>query len=131
MAKDEKPKTESGTPAGTGKTTGGGIDLAKLMEQYATMGGNVQKGPVFTNQDAEAYVQSIYQQILGRNAVGAERSKAINLFLNQSKDTDVSGRQQAVMAMVEETPEFIKRQENRYLDAIYNEVLRDVGRAKA
>jgi hypothetical protein len=130
MAKNEKPKTESGTPAGTGTQTGG-VDLAALLDKYASMGGNVQKGPQFTNQDAEAYVQSIYQQILGRSAVGAERTKAINIFLNQSKDTDVSGRQQAVMAMVEQTPEFINRQENNYLDAIYNEVLKDVGRAKA
>lgn len=130
MAKDTKPKTESGTPSGTGTQTGG-VDLAALLDKYASMGGNVQKGPVFTNQDAEAYVQSIYQQILGRNAVGAERTKAINLFLNQSADTDVSGRQQAITNMIEETPEFIKRQENSYLDAIYNEVLKDVGRAKA
>jgi hypothetical protein len=130
MAKDEKPKTESGTPAGSGAKAGG-VDLAALLDKYASMGGNVQKGPVFTNQDAEAYVQAIYQQILGRNAVGAERSKAINLFLNQSADTDVSGRQQAVMSMVQDTPEFVKRQENNYLDAIYNEVLKDVGRAKA
>jgi len=130
MSKENKPKTESGTPAGTNTQTGG-VDLAALLDKYASMGGNVQKGPVFTNQDAEAYVQSIYQQILGRSAVGAERTKAINIFLNQSKDTDVSGRQQAVMAMVEGTTEFINRQENNYLDAIYNEVLKDVGRAKA
>ena len=129
MAKDEKPKTASGTPAGTGQTKGG-IDLAALMEKYASMGGNVAKGPVFTTQDADAYVQSIYQQILGRNAVGAERTKAINVFLGQSKDTDVTGRQAAVMSMVEGTGEFRKRTENRYLDAIYNAVAEDVRKAQ-
>ena len=129
MAKDEKPKTASGTPAGTGQTKGG-IDLAKLMEQYASMGGNVAKGPVFTTQDADAYVQNIYNQILGRNAVGAERTKAINVFLNQGKDTDVSGRQNAVVSMVQGTGEFRKRTENTYLDAIYNAIAEDVRKAQ-
>jgi hypothetical protein len=130
MATDKKPKTESGTPAGTGKPAGG-VDLAALLEKYATMGGNVPKGPQFTAQDAEAYVQNIYNQILGRNAVGAERTKAISMFLNQSAQTDVAGRQAAVTEMVQQTPEFRTQQENRYLDAIYNEVLQDVRRAKA
>jgi hypothetical protein len=130
MSTDKKPKTESGTPAGTGKPTGG-VDLAALLEKYSTMGGNVPKGPQFTSQDAEAYVQNIYNQILGRNAIGAERTKAISMFLNQSAQTDVAGRQAAVTEMVQQTPEFRTQQENRYLDAIYNEVLQDVRRAKA
>jgi hypothetical protein len=130
MAKDEKPKTQSGTAAGTGKKKGE-IDLAALVAAAAGMGGTNQEGPAFTTQDAAAYVQSIYQQILGRNAVGAERTKAINIFLNQGEKTDATARAAAVEAMVQETPEFVKRQENSYLDAIYNEVLKDVGRAKA
>lgn len=130
MAKDEKPKTQSGTAAGTGQKKGE-IDLAALVAAAAGMGGTNQEGPAFTTQDAAAYVQSIYQQILGRNAVGAERTKAINIFLNQGEKTDATARAAAVEAMVQETPEFIKRQENSYLDAIYNEVLKDVGRAKA
>jgi len=130
MAKDEKPKTESGTPAGTGKPAGG-VNFAALLKEYSTMSGNVPKGPQFTNQDAEAYVQSIYNQILGRNAAGAERTKAISMFLNQPAQTDAAGRQLAVTEMVQNTPEFRTQQENRYLDAIYNEVLQDVRRAKA
>jgi len=129
MTTAPKPKTESGTPAGTGGTKGK-IDLAKLMEQYATMGGTAQKGPTFTTQDADAAVQSIYQQILGRNAVGAERTKAINIFLNQGQDVGSSARQQAVISMVQNTPEFRKRQENSYLDAIYNAVAEDVRKAQ-
>lgn len=125
-----KPKTQSGTAAGTGSKKGG-VDLAALIAASAGMGGTKQEGPKFTNQDAEAYVQSIYQQILGRNAVGAERTKAINIFLNQNQDTDATARAAAVESMVQESPEFVKRQENSYLDAIYNEVLRDVGRARA
>jgi len=130
MAKDEKPKTESGTPAGTGKPAGG-VNFAALLKEYSTMSGNVPKGPQFTNQDAEAYVQSIYNQILGRNAAGAERTKAISMFLNQPAQTDAAGRQLAVTEMVQNTPEFRTQQENRYLDAIYNEVLQDVRRAQA
>lgn len=129
MSQDPKPKTQSGTPAGTGQNTGG-INIVKLMEQYASMGGTVAKGPVFTAQDANAYVQNIYNQILGRNATGAERTKAINIFLSQGRDTDVAGRQAAVTEMVESTGEFRKRTENRYLDAIYNAVMQDVRKAQ-
>lgn len=125
-----KPKTQSGTAAGTGSKKGG-VDLAALVAAAAGMGGSRQEGPVFTQQDAETAVQSVYQQILGRNAVGAERTRAINIFLNQNPDTDVTARAAAIESMVQETPEFTKRQENSYLDAIYNEVLRDVGRARA
>jgi len=122
--KDNKPKTQSGTPAGTGTGTTGGVDLEKLIQSYASMGGVVNEGP--TAQDAEAAVQSIYNRIFGRNAVGAERTKAINIFLNQPAGVDVAGRQQAIISVVEETPEFRKRQENNYLDAIYNKVLQNV-----
>lgn len=128
MAKDNKPATQSGTPAGTGKTTGG-VNLEDLIKSYASMGGVVSEGP--TAQDAEAAIQNIYTQYLGRNAVGAERSKAINVFLSQPAGTDTTGRQQAVISVVQETPEFRKRQENDYLDAIYNKVLENVRRAQA
>jgi len=129
MAKDEKPKTESGTPAGTGQASGG-IDLAELVKQYATMGGSVQQGPTFTSQDANVAVQTIYQQILGRNAVGAERTQGINIFLNQPAEAGADVRQQAVLSAVEQTPEFLKRQDNRYLDAIYARVAREVQEAQ-
>jgi hypothetical protein len=122
--KDNKPKTQSGTPAGTGTGTKGGVNLEDLIKSYASMGGVVNEGP--TTQDAEAAVQSIYNRIFGRNAVGAERTKAISIFLNQPAGVDVAGRQQAVISVVEETPEFRKRQENNYLDAIYNKVLQNV-----
>lgn len=128
MAKDDKPKTQSGTPAGTGKTTTGGVNLEDLIKSYASMGGVVSEGP--TAQDAEAAVQNIYTQILGRNAAGAERSKAISLYLNQSAGTDAAGRQQAIISLVQESPEFRKRQENNYLDAIYNEVAKNVQRTQ-
>lgn len=128
---DNKPKTESGTPAGTGEKNTGNIDLAKLVEQASKLGGNVAKGPSFTTQDAASYVQSIYNQMLGRNANGAERTRAIGIFMNQAAETDVSGRQAAIVSAVQSTPEYRKRQENRYLDSIYQAVAEDVRRAQA
>jgi hypothetical protein len=131
MAKDEKPKTQSGTAAGTGKNKTG-VDLAALVAAASSIAGTKQaKGPAFTQQDAVAYAQSIYQQMLGRNAVGAERTKAIGAFLGQSAETGVDGRQAAIENLIKQTPEFRNRQENRYLDAIYNAIEQDVRRAQA
>jgi len=131
MAKDEKPKTQSGTAAGTGKQKSG-VDLAALVAAASGMAGTAQsKGPVYTQQDAVTYAQSIYQQMLGRNAIGAERTKAVSAFLNQSQDTGVAGRTAAIENMIKQTPEFRNRQENRYLDAIYNAIEQDVRRAQA
>lgn len=129
---NNKPKTKSGTAAGTGASSGG-IDLAALVQaaQAAGLGGDVaSKGPTYTKQDAEAAVQSVYQQLLGRNAVGAEKSKAINVFLNQGADTGATGRQQAIVDMVQADREFTVRQENKYMDAIYNRIAQDVREAQ-
>lgn len=127
-----KAKTGTGTPAGTAKKSSG-VDLAALIAsaQAAGLGGTTAQGPTYTRQDAEAAVQSIYQQILGRNAVGAERTKAINLYLNQAKETAAAGRQEAVLGMIQSTPEYKIQQENKYLDAIYNAVAKDVRKAQA
>lgn len=131
MAKDEKPKTQSGTAAGTGKNKTG-VDLAALVAAASSIAGTKQaKGPVFTQQDAVTYAQSVYQQMLGRNAMGAERTKAIGAFLGQSAETGVDGRRAAVENLIRQTPEFRNRQENRYLDAIYNAIEQDVRRAQA
>lgn len=132
MADDKKPDTKSGTAAGTG-TKAGGIDLAALVSaaQAAGLGGDVASGPKFTTQDAATYVQGVYQQLLGRNAMGAEKSKAINVFLSQSADTDASARQQAIVDLVQGTEEFTISQENKYMDAIYNRIAEDVRKAQA
>jgi hypothetical protein len=123
--KDEKPGTNSGTAAGTGGAKS--ADFDKILAQLAASGGAAQGGgTVFTEQEASAYVQAVYQQLLGRNAVGVEYRKGVNAFLGQSQDTGVSGRQQAIESMVQSSPEFVKRTENTYLDAIYNEVAADV-----
>ena len=127
-AGNDKPKTNSGTSAGTGapKT----VDYNAILAKLGTGGGVATGGTVFTEQEAAAYVQTVYQQLLGRNAVGVEYRKGVNAFLSQSQDTGVSGRQQAIESMVQSSPEFIKRTENTYLDAIYNEVAADVRRTR-
>ena len=128
-AGNDKPKTNSGTAAGTG--TPKSVDYNAILAQLATNGGAAgAKGPVFTEQEASAYVQAVYQQLLGRNAVGVEYRTGVNAFLSQSQDTGVSGRQQAIESMVQSSPEFVKRTENTYLDAIYNEVAADVRRTR-
>lgn len=132
MSDDKKPGTKSGTAAGTGANTGG-IDLAALVAAARSqgLGGDVASGPKYTTQDAASYVQAVYQQLLGRNAMGAEKSKAINVFLNQSADTDASARQQAIVDLVQGGEEFTISQENKYMDAIYNRVAEDVRKAQA
>lgn len=130
--KEPKPNTKSGTPAGTGSKSGN-IDLAALVAaaQAAGLGGDVSAtGPTYTKQDAEAVVQSVYQQLLGRNAVGAEKAKAISTFFSQGAETGASGRQQAIVDMVQNDREFIVRQENNYMDAIYNRIAQDVREAQ-
>lgn len=129
---NNKPGTKSGTAAGTGSSSGG-IDLAALVKaaQAAGLGGDVAaKGPSYTKQDAEAVVQSVYQQLLGRNAVGAEKSKAISIFFSQGAETGVSGRQEAIVDLVRNDREFKVRQENKYMDAIYNRIAEDVREAQ-
>ncbi len=130
-AENNKPKTKSGTAAGTGASSNK-IDLTEYVKlaQAAGLGGDVS-GPKFTTQDAATYVQSVYQQLLGRNAVGAEKSKAINLFLSQAADTDASARQQAIVDLVQGGEEFTIREENKYMDAIYNRIAEDVRKAQA
>jgi hypothetical protein len=123
-AGNDKPKTNSGTSAGTGAPKSANFD--EILAKLGTSGGVATGGTVFTEQEASAYVQAVYQQLLGRNAVGVEYRKGVNAFLSQSQDTGVSGRQQAIESMVQSSPEFVKRTENTYLDAIYNEVAKDV-----
>jgi hypothetical protein len=125
----DKPKTNSGNASGTGAPKSANFDA--ILAQLAASGGAPQGGgTVFTEQEASAYVQAVYQQLLGRNAVGVEYRKGVNAFLSQSQDTGVSGRQQAIESMVQSSPEFVKRTENTYLDAIYNEVAADVRRTR-
>jgi hypothetical protein len=103
-------------------------DALKIAQ--ANNSGNAASGPVVTRQDAEADVQSLFGQLFGRSGVGVDYKKALNIYLSQSQDTGAPGRQQAVVDYLQTTPEFEARQENRYLDAIYNAIQADVQKAR-
>jgi hypothetical protein len=101
-----------------------------IKTAQANNSGNVATGAVVTRQDAEADVQALFTQMFGRSGVGVDYKKALNIYLNQSQDTGAPGRQQAVAAFLQSTPEYESRQENRYLDAIYNAIQADVQKAR-
>jgi len=106
-------------------------NFAALIKQAgATQSGNAAKGAVYTQQDADAAVQNIYQQLFGKNAMGADYKNAVNAYINQSQDTQVAGRTQAVINYAQSTPEFQAQQEDKYLDAMYNAVAANVRKAR-
>jgi hypothetical protein len=105
--------------------------FAALKLAQANNTGNSAGGVVYTQQEADAGVQAIYQQILGRNALGAEYKKALAVYLNQSEDTSGAGRGQAVANFVMNTPEYQARQENNFLDGLYTMMAKDVQKARA
>lgn len=102
-----------------------------IKTAQANNSGNAATGAVVTQQDAEADVQGLFTQMFGRSGVGVDYKKALNIYLNQSQDTGAPGRQQAVAEFLQSTPEFEARQENRYLDAIYNAIQADVQKARS
>ena len=115
------------------KPSSGQVDLAALFAKVKAMGGGTTSGTggaVFTKQEADYAVQSVYQQMLGRNATGNDYSKAINIVMNQSQDTSTAGRQQALTNAIMQSPEYKIKQENKYLDGIYNAVAADVRNAQ-
>jgi len=108
--------------AASGKTTGGSTSKSSVS--------SVSTGVVFTPAEANSAVQSVYQQLLGRNASGNDYAKAYSIAMAQSKDTSTYGRQQAIMNEVMASPEYKARQDNKYLDAIYNAISADVRRTR-
>jgi hypothetical protein len=103
---------------------------ALLKVSQANSTGN-STGAVYTQQEADAGVQATYQQLLGRNALGADYKKALSIYLNQSQDTSSTGRAQAVADFITQTPEYRARQENNLLDGLYTMMSKDVQRARA
>lgn len=123
-----KPST---TNSGATKKETVAEQLANAIKiAQANNSGNTATGPIFTKQDAEADVQALFTQMFGRSGVGVDYKKALNIYLDQSKDTGAPGRQQAVAAFLQSTPEYESRQENRYLDAIYSAIQADVQKAR-
>jgi hypothetical protein len=120
---------------GVKKSSSNKIDFAayfKLAQANSSgsASGSGATGPVFTKQDADAAVQGVYQQLLGHNATGNDYSKAIQIVMNQSQDTSSSGRQQALTNTLMKSPEYQVKQDNQYLDSIYNAVAADVRKAQ-
>ena len=110
------------------------VDLAKILATLKANGGGTTSGTggaVFTKQEADAEAQTIYQQMLGRNATGNDYSKAINLLMSQSSDTSAAGRQQALANSLMQSPEYKIKQDNKYLDVIYKAVANNVREAQA
>lgn len=105
------------------------FEALKLAQ--ANQSGNAATGVVYTQQEADAGVQATYQQLLGRNALGADYKKALSIYLNQSQDTSATGRAQAVQNFIMQTPEYRARQENDLLDGLYTMMSQDVQRARA
>jgi hypothetical protein len=120
---------KTGTPQTPAKT--GAPDFAKILETVSKSGGAVgTRGAVYTNRDADADVQAVYQQVLGRNAGGNEYAKAVTIAMGLGPDSGAAARQQAILNFVQNTPEFAARQDNNYLDAIYNAIAADVSRTQ-
>jgi hypothetical protein len=102
--------------------------MAYIKNSKASQTGNA--GVVYTKQEGDAAVQGVYQQMFGKNAMGADYTNAMNAYLNQSQDTGPAGRQQAVINYVQSTPEYKSMQEDKYLDAIYTKIQANVRKAQ-
>jgi hypothetical protein len=123
-----KPTTTSSSEA---PAKSGSPDLLKIVETLSKSGGSFgAKGAVYTNKDADADVQAVYQQVLGRNAGGNDYAKAVAIAMGLGPDSGAPARQQAILNFVQNTPEFAARQDNNYLDAIYNAIAADVAKTQ-
>ena len=124
------PNTTSGSSA-TPTPKAGTPNFEEILKKYAASGGaSVSKGAVYTHADADADVQAVYQQVLGRNAGGNDYAKAVAIAMGLGPDSGAAARQQAIMNFVQNTPEYAARQDNNYLDAIYKEIAADVARTQ-
>jgi hypothetical protein len=119
------------TSSSTATQKAGTPDIAKIIEGLSKSGGSFgATGAVYTNKDADADVQAVYQQVLGRNAGGNEYAKAVVIAMGLGPDSGAAARQQAIMNFVQNTPEYAARQDNNYLDAIYNAIAADVAKTQ-
>jgi hypothetical protein len=111
-----------------GKVTPDQLISLDLKDSYNASASGV---PAFTAQDASSIIQGAYQQLLGRDAGGDEYHNALNLSLNQAKQTGAAGRQQAVIDYIKSGEEYKAKKENSYLDALYNSLKSRVGEVQA
>jgi len=134
MATDNtKPKVKNPTTAVSTADVNPNLQaafIAAVKASSANSNGNASTGAVYTAQDADAAVQGIWQQLFGKNAMGADYAKAVSLYTNQSQDTGEAGRVQAVQNYAQSTQEYQGLQEDRYLDAIYATIQANVRKAQ-
>lgn len=119
--KYKKAADKKGTSVGAASTPKFDLNAA-VAAASALVGQSSGNRAVYTKQEADAAIQSVYQQLLGRNAQGAEYNKALNLAMQQSQDTSTTGRMQAISNYVMSQPEYIARQQNKWLEAVYNDL---------
>lgn len=110
------------------KSNNSSVDLKALIAAAPSITGGT--AAVYTKQEGDADVQAVFQQLLGRSAVGNDYAKALSVAMGQSSDTSSSGRQQAIVNFVQNLPEYQTREENKYLDAMYNAVAADVRKVR-
>jgi hypothetical protein len=104
-------------------------DITTLAAGYQGGSGGTG-GAIFTPAEGNYVVQTVFQQLLGKNATGNDYAKAYSIAMAQSSDSSIYARQQAVTNAVMQSPEYAAREDNKYLDAIYNEVAADVRRTR-
>ena len=122
-----KPSATSSSSSKS-KASSSTVDLKALIAQAPSITGGT--AAVYTKQEGDADVQSVFQQLLGRSAVGNDYAKALSIAMGQSSDTSSSGRQQAIVNFVQNLPEYQTREDNKYLDAMYNAVAADVRKVR-
>jgi hypothetical protein len=134
MAGTDKKTTgtqSSGTKIQTAKTTK--PDIKALQDQYLKRTGASTSTPAvsaYTPQDADATIQDVYQQLLGRNAMGSEYQRALQVYNSQSAQTGYQGRNQAIENLIQSTPEYQARSQNQWLETIYNNLATKMARAR-
>jgi hypothetical protein len=122
------PITTSATTSGkTGETPNFMKMLAAAMKSGGSASGTTA---VYTHKDADADVQAVYQQILGRNAGGNDYAKAVAIAMGIGPDNSPAARQKAITDFIQNSPEYAARQDNNYLDAIYKAIAADVAKTQ-
>jgi hypothetical protein len=120
--------TSKPTTSSSGKGNSSTVDLKTLIAQAPAMTGGT--AAVYTKQEGDKDVQNVFAQLLGRNAAGNDYARALSIAMGQSSDTSSTGRQQAIANFVQNLPEYQAREENKYLDAMYNAVAADVRKVR-
>jgi hypothetical protein len=123
--------TSPTTSSSTASSKPGAFDFNEALKIASKSGGALgTRGAVYTNKDADADVQAVYQQVLGRNAGGNEYAKAVTIAMGLGPDSGAEARKQALLNFIQNTPEYGARQDNNYLDAIYNAIAADVAKTQ-